>query len=158
VACRRVNPRLLKMHRSYSVPEAARVLGVHKNSVRSWIKAGLPTVDKSRPTLMLGSEMRAWLERKRKAAKRPCLPGMLYCFKCRQPMLPALDMIEYIPFNATTGNLNALCGGCGTVMHRRARLDCLSTKMPNLDVQIREASLRLRERNAPSLNCDNRKD
>ncbi len=155
---KRINPRLVKLHRAYSVEEAARVLDVHKHTVRNWIKSGLPVVDQSRPVLILGRELRSFLETKRKAAKRPCSPGTLYCFKCRLPMPPALDMVEYAPINATMGNLSALCGTCGTVMHLRSRLDSLPAKMPNLDVQIREAPLRLIERNEPFLNCDNQKD
>ena len=158
MAAKRINPRLIKLHRPYSVEESALALGAHKNTVRGWIKSGLPVVDKSRPVLMLGQDLRHFLEAKRKAAKRPCLPGMFYCFKCRQPMPPALGLVEYTSFNATTGNLIALCDSCGRVMYRRARLDALPSKMPNLDVQIREAQPRLIERSEPSLNCDHQKD
>jgi predicted DNA-binding protein (UPF0251 family) len=38
------NYRLVKIHRIYTVEDAARCLAVHKNTVRRWIKAGLPTV------------------------------------------------------------------------------------------------------------------
>lgn len=155
---RRINPRLIKLHRPYSVEEVARTLGVHKNSVRGWINGGLPTVDRSRPVLIFGHELRDYLESKRKSAKRPCPPGTLYCFKCRQPRAPAMGMIEATCQNASTGNLTALCEDCGTMMHRRARLDAIGTIMPYLDVQIREAEPRIYERPAPSLNCDNRKD
>ena len=155
---RRINPRLIRIHRPYSVEEAARALGAHKNSVRGWIKDGLPVVDRSRPVLILGHELRAWLERKRKAAKRPCTPGTLFCFKCRQPRAPAMGMVEATRQNATTGNLSAICDTCGTMMHRRTRLAAIAAIMPNLDVQIREAGAHICERTAPSLNCDNRKD
>ena len=155
---RRINPRLIKLHRPYSVEEAARALGAHKNSVRGWIKDGLPVVDSSRPVLILGHELRSYLEGKRKAAKRPCPPGKLYCFKCRQPRAPAMGMIEATRQNATTCNLKAICEVCGTMMHRRTRLAAIAAIMPNLDVQIREAGASICERTAPSLNCDNRKD
>jgi hypothetical protein len=155
---RRINPRLIKLHRPYSVEEAARALGAHKNSVRGWIKGGLPVVDRSRPVLILGNELRAYLEGKRKAAKRPCPPGTLFCFKCRQPRAPALGMIEATRQNATCANLRALCEACGTMMHRRARLAAIAAIMPDLDVQIREASASISESTPPSLNCDNLKD
>lgn len=155
---RRINPRLIRIHRPYSVEEAARALGAHKNSVRGWIKSGLPVVDRSRPVLILGHELRAWLERRRKAAKRPCTPGTIFCFKCRQPRPPAMGMVEATRHNATTGNLSALCAVCGTMMHRRTRLAAIAAVMPNLDVQIREAGASISERTEPSLNCDNRKD
>ena len=155
---RRINPRLIKLHRSYSVEEAARALGAHKNSVRGWIKDGLPTIDRSRPSLILGQDLRGYLEGKRKAAKRPCPPGTLYCFKCRQPRAPAMGMVEATRQNATTGNLSAICEACDTMMHRRTRLAAIAVIMPNLDVQIREAGPRLLARPSPSLNCDKQED
>lgn len=155
---RRINPRLIKLHRPYSVEEAARVLGAHKNSVRRWIKDGLPVVDDRRPTLILGYELRAYLDRKRQAGKRPCPPGTIYCLKCREPRRPALGMVEYMPCNAATGNLTALCEACGTTLFRRARRGDVAAIMPGIEVQIREAHARLIERATPSLHCDNRKD
>ena len=158
MSTRRINPRMIKIHRSYSVDEAARALGAHKNSVRSWIKNGLPVVDGGRPALILGHELQDYLERKRKARKRPCPPGTIYCFKCREPRRPALGMVEYVFGNGAAGNLTALCETCDTMLFRRARPRDLATIMPGIDVQIREAGARLLGRPAPSLNCDSRKD
>lgn len=155
---KRFTARLIKLHRSYTVDEAARTLGKHKNSVRGWIAKGLPTIDKARPTLINGHDLRCFLETQRKARKRPCPPGTFYCFKCRAPMPPALGMVDYTPTNSTMGNLSAFCEVCETVMHRRARRDTIAAKMPNLHVQIREAGERLVVRIPPSLNCDKRKD
>ncbi|MGI8611930.1 MAG: helix-turn-helix domain-containing protein, partial [Sphingomicrobium sp.] len=140
------------------VVELAIILGAHKHTVRGWIKAGLPTVDSTRPVLILGSDFQHWWSKRRKAAKRPLKPGQLYCFKCRQPKAPALGMVEYAATNATTGNLKAMCETCGTMMHRRTRLADLAARMPDLDVQRREAPLRILERTHPSLNRDNPKE
>ena len=158
MSARRINPRLIKIHRAYSADEAARALGVHKNSVRGWIKKGLPVVEGGRPVLILGHELRAFLEHQRKAAKRPCSPGTIYCLKCREPRGPALGMVEYVPRTPATGDLTALCESCGTMLFRRARRDAIAAIMPGIDVQVREAGERLIGRTAPSLNCDNRKD
>lgn len=155
---RRINPRLIKIHRSYSVDEAARALGAHKNSVRGWIKNGLPVVEGGRPVLILGHELQGYLERQRKARKRPCSPGTIYCFKCREPRRPALGMVEYVFGKGAAGNLTALCETCNTTLFRRARHSDLSKIMPGIDVQIREAGARLLERPSPSLNCDSLKD
>ncbi|WP_296721209.1 helix-turn-helix domain-containing protein [Erythrobacter sp.] len=105
---RRINPRSAKLHRSYTAHELAERLDVHKNTVRHWIKGGLPVVDGTRPVLILGSDFQAWWGRQRKAAKRPCQPGQMYCFKCREPKAPALGMVDYVATNAATGNLKAL--------------------------------------------------
>lgn len=152
---KRINPRLAKLHRSYSVVELASILGAHKHTVRGWIKDGLQTVDSTRPVLILGDDFQSWWSKRRNAAKRPLKPGQLYCFKCRQPRAPALGMVEYVATNAATGNLKAMCETCGTMMHRRVRLAAVLTIMPDLDVQRREAPPRLMERTHPSLNTDN---
>lgn len=158
MSAKRINPRLIKLHRAYSVEEAAKRLDVHKNTVREWIEKGLPIVDKARPTLINGHELRRYLEAMQKARKRPCPPGTCYCFKCRAPSRPAMGMVDYIPTNEVSGNLRALCDVCGTMMHRRARRDAIAAKMPNLDVHFRGGETRLTERSPSSLNHDNRKD
>lgn len=146
----RINPRRAKLHRSYDVGEIADRLGVHKNTVRQWIKRGLPVVDGARPVLILGGDFQAWWSKRRKEAKRPCQPGQMFCFKCREPKWPALGMVEYAATNAVAGNLKAICETCETMMHQRARLDNLGTRMPGVDVQITQAPSRIVGRAHPS--------
>lgn len=155
---RRVNPYRVKLHRLYDVRELADCLGVHKNTVRHWQDDGLKAIDGNRPALFNGKATRAFLLARQTSRKRPCPPGTIYCFKCREPKAPALGMVEFIPGKGTTGNLTALCETCGTPMHRRANEAKISAVMPRLAVQFRQAPSRLIERAAPSLNCDKPKD
>lgn len=148
----------MKLHRIYSSAGLATCCGVHKNTVHHWQANGLEPVSKGRPTLFDGATVRAFLSKRNASRKCPCPPGTLYCFKCRQPREPAMGMVEATRHNATTGNLSAICEACGTIMHRRTRLAEIPTIMPNLNVQIREASPRICVRTEPFLNCDNRKD
>lgn len=62
---RRPNPGLVKIHRSYTVEEVAKLYGVHKNTVRAWIKQGLPICDDRRPTIVLGREIAVFLQARR---------------------------------------------------------------------------------------------
>jgi hypothetical protein len=152
---KRINPRLAKLHRSYTTSELADLLGVHKNTVTGWLMGGLPRIDGTRPVLIHGDEFQAWWSSERTAAKRPCRPGQFYCFKCREPTAPAMGMVEYAAANATTGNLKAKCERCGTMMHRRTRLADVPAKMPGLEVHCTQASPRIAARARPSPNCDN---
>ena len=153
---KRINPRRAKLHWSYTAHELAERLGVGRNTVRHWIKGGLPIVDGTRPVLILGCDFQAWWNKRRKATKRQCQPGQMYCFKCREPKAPALGMIDYVATSAATGNLNALCETCGTAMHQRTRLADISVKMPGMDVRCTQAQSSIVERTQPSLNRDNR--
>lgn len=151
---KRINPRLAKKHRAYAVQELAENLGVHKHTVRGWLKKGLPAIDGAKPTLIHGGEFQEWWGKQRKAAKRPCKPGQIYCFKCKEPKRPALGMVEYAATNAVTGNLKALCETCGTVMCQRLPLAKISARMPGLDIQITQASSSIVAQAHPSSNCD----
>lgn len=154
MAARRVNPRAVKLHRSYSVPELAACLGVHKNTVRHWQRGGLTPLDGGRPVLFQGETVRAFLTARNANRKRPCPTGTLYCFRCRGPRPPALGMVDYLSISAISGNVRAICATCETVMHRRVSKTALASFLPGCDVQIVEAVPRLKGSSLPSLNCE----
>jgi hypothetical protein len=150
---RRVNPYLVKRTRSYTTSELAARLGVHKNTVRLWKCDGLEAIDDSRPTMFHGEAVRMFLIQRNTRRKRPCPPGTLYCFRCREARQPVPRTVEYLESKPGTGNLRALCETCDTVMHRGIRRSALATVMPGISVQIREAPLRLSGGPGPPLNC-----
>lgn len=154
MASKRLNWRLIKLHRSYSIEEISRALGVHKNTVRQWQREGMTPLDGNRPALFQGATIRAFLSKRNAGRKCPCPPGTLYCFKCRVPRPAALGMVDYVSINAMSGNVRAICATCETVMHRRARIAALGSIMPDCDVQFVQASSRLNGSPSPSLNCD----
>ena len=151
---RRPNYRLVKIHRCYTVEEAARLLGTHKNTVRAWVKAGLPTCDGKRPILILGRDLAAYLQARRTRNKRRCQPGEIYCVRCRAPKKPAGDMAEYQPITATLGNLIGICPDCNGMIYRRASRAKLPEIQGNLDITLAEAQRRVSETDPPSLNSD----
>jgi Helix-turn-helix domain len=146
------NHRLVKIHRIYTVEDAARCLTVHKNTVRRWIKTGLPTVGGRGKTLILGSQLRPYLESRRKAAKRPCPPGHFYCLKCQASRPPAAAMTEYIAITPTSGNLKALCPECTGIMFRRIKAADQGRFSAELVVATLQALPRLSECTDLSLN------
>jgi hypothetical protein len=139
MATQRINPNTVKLHRAYSIGELAERLAVHKNTVRHWQHDGLQPIDNNRPILFQGATIRAFLSKRNASRKRPCPPGTMYCFRCRTPRPPALGMVDYIPLNAVSGNLKAICAICDTIMHRRARHALLAAILPCCDVQIAQA-------------------
>lgn len=118
----RINPRRAKIHRSYTVAEAARLFGVHRNTVKNWINGGLSIVKTSREKLILGCELQAFLARKQALRRRKCPSGTLYCLKCREPRLPRPGSLAVVHATPVSANVAALCETCGTRMHRRASL------------------------------------
>ena len=133
---RRINARRIKIHYSYTVEQAAEILGVHKNTVRLWIKQGLPVVDERRPILLQGKAIRAFLDNRKAKRKRRLSAGEFYCLKCRSPKIPAGRMADYVATSPDLGNLAGLCPDCETIMNRRTSLAKLDRVKGDLEVMI----------------------
>ena len=119
------NPRRAKQHRSYNVAEAAALFGVHRNTVRTWMKRGLPVIRIGGLVLILGSDLQGFHKRDAASRRRKCAPGQLYCLRCREPRFPEPGSAKFVSTNAHSGNLGASCGCCGARMFRRLSLSKL---------------------------------
>ena len=114
---KRINQRLVKLHRNYTIGEASDLLGVHRNTMRKWINIdGLEAIKEGGPLLIIGSSLRVFLVAREAARKRPGKPGEIYCFGCKQNQRPASDLIEYQPHSKTSGMITALCPVCSNLL------------------------------------------
>lgn len=122
----RLDPRRAKVHRNYTIAEAAELFGVHRNTVRAWTRSGLPSFKVKGVVLILGCALRDHLAARRSKRRVTCPPGTMYCVTCRAPGSPPDGMVEALPLTAATVNLRGLCPTCGHLMHRRASIGRLA--------------------------------
>lgn len=148
------NHRLVKIHRTYTVDEVARLFGIHKNTVRNWIKSGLRTIDDQRPMLFLGHDLVSFLRNRREKNKQRCEPEELYCFKCRHPRLPAGDMAEYIKVTEKFGRLVAICPDCDSIMNKNVSLAKIVAIVEKMDVTFPKELQHIVKRINPTVNCE----
>lgn len=125
--------------------EIAETLAIHRHTVRNWLKAGLAAIDDSRPTLVLGSELKRFLASRRAVRKRRCPPGTIYCVRCREPRRPAGGWVDLRPITATTGDLTGMCPDCEATMFRRVSLASLPAVCADLDVTTTDRESRIGE-------------
>jgi predicted transcriptional regulator len=151
---RNPNHRLVKIHRSYTVEEIAALFGIHKNTVRQWVKGELATVDDKRPILILGLDLVDFLKTRRTKNKQKCKPGELYCVRCRAPKKPAGDMADYIPITDKIGNLVAICPDCDAIMNRHVSLAKIEQVRGKIDINFPEAVRHIIDRANPAVNSD----
>jgi excisionase family DNA binding protein len=148
------NSNLAKIHRNYTVEEVAGLFSVHKNTVRMWIKDGLPAIDTKRPVLIKGSSLRDYLQAKRASAKRKCRPDEIYCVRCRVPQRPAENMADYEPINENTGRLMGLCPCCNGIINKYFNIAQLEQIRGKLDITLTKTLKHINESNNPLLNSD----
>jgi hypothetical protein len=150
----RLNPNLAKIHRSYTVEEVSGLFGVHKNTVRSWIKNGLEVCDDLRPALILGNILRVFLQSKKQKRKQKCKPAEMYCLRCKSPQMPAGGMIDYESLTATTGRLTGFCATCESVVNKFISLEKLTLIKAQMDISFPKAEKHIGDRDKPLLNSD----
>jgi excisionase family DNA binding protein len=136
---KRPSGRGIKLHRSYSVEEAARALQMAKGTVLRWLRSGaLPALKDQRPFLVLGSELIAFLD-KRKIGRVKCRLHEAYCFTCRAASEPANRKANYQPRNSAAGMLEAHCSTCGGIMFKRVSRAKIPDLQEQLDLTIKQA-------------------
>ncbi len=151
------DPRRAKIHFSYTIAEAARLFGVHRNTVRGWLRQGLESIKLGRETIILGADLRAHLARRRTARRIKTPPGAICCLRCRAPRTPAEGLVELLRSVGPTANVRGICGDCGAFMHRRVNVERLADAgFPGLVSP--EVDSHLVDSPNPSLNCHHLKD
>ncbi len=154
---RRYDLRRVKIHRSYSVSDAAELLDASRLTVSRWIKRGLPLIEQKRPLLIHGSELRDFLKAQRPKRKRG-RPGELYCVRCRAHRRPDGDMVEYIPKTPTKGLLRGICPVCQTLMSRFVSERKLAAVCADLSFSRAQPQERIDDFSPPNSNDTSEKD
>jgi hypothetical protein len=119
---KRHNPNLVKLKHSYTFSEISEIYGVHRRTIQIWRKNGLQVLDESsKPFLVLGAEVRRFLNEKNKMRKHPLKPGEFFCLKCRKPRRSFQNRIKVEITNKRLGRyrqaiLRGKCGVCSCPM------------------------------------------
>lgn len=153
----RINTRRIKRDYSYLVQEFAECLGVHKNTVRNYIKNGLPVIDDLRPQRIHGSDGIAFINEKQARRKCKCAANELYCFKCRCPRKAVLGSVSLVPLSKTKLNISGKCEECGTGMNKGGSEEKRAEYAKTFGIE-RQAGEHITDTPSPSLNCYSGKD
>lgn len=107
----------IKGFHCYRVDEAAAVSGVSTRTIRNWIKDGLPVLNRERPTLIRGDDLKTYIRATRSRGKVNLSPDQFYCLACRAAR-PAAGGLADCTVKEGRAMLTALCAACETVMHK----------------------------------------
>lgn len=143
------NPNLVKINRSYTFEELAAVFGIHKNTVATWVKNGLPCLKEMRPFLILGGEARSYLKNQRVSNKQKCKPNEFYCMRCKVPTTPHDSFVEYLPITAAKGRLSGFCERCECVINKFVSYTSLERYSSIFDLSVSKGLEHINDCNNP---------
>ena len=115
---RRVSAARVKRNRSYTLEEAAEQVGVTVQTIRAWVKRGLPVLSARRPYLVLGVDLIDFVKNRSAPRTRRLRIGEFHCLSCKAPRKPAFGIADYVPITPLRGRLEAFCETCGIGCHR----------------------------------------
>jgi hypothetical protein len=146
--------RRAKIHRTYTVDDLSRLLKIHKNTVRNWLREGLEAIDGQRPTLVRGEAVRRFLDDRRARSKQTCGPGRIYCVACRAPKVPAAKMADCIQSGESAATLQAICPDCNRMIYRRVNPKKLDAVRGDLAVIVTQVRASIEETARRNVDCD----
>jgi hypothetical protein len=108
---KRVSTRRIKANRHYPYDIAADLLGITPQTLRTWRKAGLRVMTDTRPHLILGEDLIAFIEVHQKPPAKMA-PDEFKCLTCKRPTRPLERLVFYTPLTKHRGQLEAVCEVC----------------------------------------------
>ena len=123
---RTYNTSMIKKTVSYSMFDIAELFGIHKATVRNWLKIGLRRIDDRRPFLVNGADLKEFLKNRQRRKKQRCQPEEFYCFRCRSPKRSKENMVILKVLNQKIGRLSGLCIECGSKTNKMISLKEIS--------------------------------
>jgi hypothetical protein len=152
MANRRHSARRIKKRWTYNVREAAKATGATSGTVRRWSKNGLAPVKGIYPTIFRGADIIEFFRRRESNRKKPCGPGRMFCFRCKERKTPAFSEVEFRPDGPKLGTLSGLCPDCAALMNRRTSLANLEAAAGGLKISMRCVDPRLNRTPEPNSN------
>ena len=123
----RYNTRLIKTKASYSPSEIAKLYGKNRQICFRWIKnEGLKVMEKNtNPLLIMGSDLKDFLDKKNAKWKITLAKNECYCVKCRKAVKPKAGSEQIVKTGKRAGKDNqeqfkktGLCEFCGTEVNK----------------------------------------
>jgi hypothetical protein len=142
---KRYSTRSVKKNHNYTAEELADLLKVHIQTVRTWMNTGLRSIRDQVPFLILGSDVIAYLDRKRGERKRSLDLNQLFCIRCKAAVVPDGELADYIPRSDKHGRLEGICRDCEGICARYVRHDNMHLIAPDLDIAFPSAESTLNE-------------
>ena len=126
----------IKYWYSYDIDEVCALYQsqrLHQQTVRGWVKDGLPVIDKQRAFLIYGEDLRVFLGKMNEKNKCKTKLNEMFCMSCKEAK-PFLKNQIQLEQKGKRVLARALCRDCQTKMNKSYSLDNISEIRNSLHV------------------------
>lgn len=95
---------------------------LHPQTVRQWIKNGLPVIDSGKPALVYGSRLTQYLGKLNQSHKCKTAFYEMFCMKCKDAKTPSQRRITLHQDNKSV-KAKGRCPVCKTIMNKNYKMD-----------------------------------
>lgn len=108
----RHNPRKAKSHRIYSAADVLVLYGISRNTIRSWLNAGLCPIEGLSQRLFTGAELNRFHADRNSAARRKPTGSEIFCIPCGVQQAMKGRQVFFSSMSGLAGRLTWRCPGC----------------------------------------------
>lgn len=116
---------IIKSRHSYTFEEISELLNVHTRTIQTWKKEGLNIIDSIKPYLVMGYDLKAFLQKKLETRKIKLDSNEFFCAKCREAVRSTDNDVWLKLTGKTLGNygfkeiiIKGICEHCNTRLNR----------------------------------------
>ena len=111
--------RIFKKGDIYNVKELSRLLTISQGRVFNWQKQGLQkALNCGNNLLFLAEDVRDFLYKKQIKQKQKCHSDEFFCLKCKKPVKPFGNMVDYVQKTEKFGCLKSICEICDSKINK----------------------------------------
>ena len=118
---------LIKYWFCYDIDDICHLYGIHHQTVREWIRRGLKTINKKKPILIYGNDLKTFLGKQNQSNKHHIEYNQMFCMKCKDGKKVHKNQI-HLESNNQFLKAKGLCITCKNIMNKSYKL----MDLPNL--------------------------
>lgn len=100
------NSNLIISNRSYSTEKIEKLLKIHPQTIREWVKIGKLQIISKKPISIYGAVLKEFIKNRNESHKKTLEFNQMKCFKCKTISIPKNN--EVILYNNKNGSIRAI--------------------------------------------------
>jgi hypothetical protein len=135
------NYKLIESNRSYSTEKIKKLIGIHEQTIREWIKEGNLECVSKKPILIYGAVLKEFIKNKNESHKKTLNFNEFKCLKCKAISIPKDNQISI--YHNKNGSIRAtgICQNCNNEFSKLYKKNSINEFQNSFFIKPTESTL-----------------